>query len=257
MTKNDSPLFAPTDVVAAIGLMTRLPVKVDAEKAQSRGARAAWAYPVAGAIVALIAAALGFGLSLANLPAGIIAGAVLLTQVVVTGALHEDGLADTADGLWGGWTVERRLEIMKDSRIGTYGVLALVFSVLFRWSLLTALVATPHFFAALLVAATVSRAGMIGVMYALPNARKGGLSAQTGRPSVVTTAAGIVLSYGLALALFGFGGSVTLALASTVAMAGLGTIAKAKIGGQTGDVLGASQQVNEIMVLAALVALVV
>ncbi len=76
---------------------------------------------------------LGSGLGLGS---GIVAAMVLAAQAMITGAMHEDGLADTADGLWGGWDKARRLEIMKDSHIGTYGVMALILTVLVRWSAL-------------------------------------------------------------------------------------------------------------------------
>jgi len=131
--RDTSPLLLPTDITAALGLLSRLPVPVDGAKAAARGAAAAWAYPVAGfvigALMALIASmALWLGLS-----APIAAGLALTAGVIVTGAMHEDGLADSADGLWGGWEPAGRLEIMKDSHIGVYGVCALVLSLLLRW----------------------------------------------------------------------------------------------------------------------------
>ena len=118
------------DLRLALGLLTRLPLPSTPDMA--RGAQAAWAWPLAGlAPAALAALAMTLGSALGVLP-GVTAALGLAVSVMVTGAMHEDGLADTADGLWGGWTPERRLEIMKDSRLGTYGVLGLVSAVSLR-----------------------------------------------------------------------------------------------------------------------------
>ncbi len=136
MSDNDMTLIDPRDVAAATGLLSRLPVPVDTDLATRRGARAAWAYPIAGLAIGIVAASVGQIAIWLGLGPMLVAGLVIATLVVITGALHEDGLSDAADGLWGGWTAERRLEIMKDSRIGAYGVLALVIVVALRWQAL-------------------------------------------------------------------------------------------------------------------------
>ncbi|MCL4107731.1 UNVERIFIED_CONTAM: hypothetical protein GTU68_022192 [Idotea baltica] len=235
--------------------MTRLPIPVDAEKAQARGAQAAWAYPVAGGLAALLAGLGGLGFGALGLPDTIVAGLALAVLILITGALHEDGLADTADGLWGGWTLDRRLEIMKDSHIGSYGVLALTLSVLLRWACLVALVPTGAFLPALVVAGMLSRAGMIAVMGALRNARKGGLSATTGRPQTGIIAIGGGLAVLATLLCFGFAATFALMITLVFVTSSAAAIANRKIGGQTGDTLGATQQINEIALLACLAAL--
>jgi adenosylcobinamide-GDP ribazoletransferase len=137
---------------------------------------------------------------------------------------------------------------MKDSQIGTYGVIALIGTLGLKWIALSALLSTGNWGLALLGAAVASRAAMVCVMYVLPNARPSGLSQQTGKPPLpaVATAAGIgfiALLFGLAsLAAVG----VVLVVVITTAWI---AIAKAKIGGQTGDVLGATQQIVEITIL--------
>ena len=179
------------------------------------------------------------------------AGVALAAQIALSGGLHEDGLADTADGFWGGSAPARRLEIMKDSRIGSYGVIALVLSLGLRWQALSLLFASGHVAAPLVAAAVLSRGTMAVLMSALPNARGEGLSASVGRPSQGTALLAVGVALALSLAAVGWailGPLLWLALA-TIGLAGL---ARAKIGGQTGDVLGASQQIGEVAVLIAL-----
>ncbi|MEM6896800.1 MAG: adenosylcobinamide-GDP ribazoletransferase [Pseudomonadota bacterium] len=238
-------LIEARDLPAAVGLLTRLPVTVDGQWAAARGARAAWAYPLAGLLVGALVCALAAGLS-GVLSPGFAAAMALAAGIIVTGALHEDGLADSADGLWGGWTRERRLEIMKDSRIGTYGVLALVLSLLLRWQGLSALIGAEAWWAIAIIPA-VSRGAMVPLM-ALRQARPGGVSAAVGRPPAPTILLALALSALLLLPLGGAGFGVALTLAVTAAAVAL--IAQVKIGGQTGDILGASQQITEIAALA-------
>jgi adenosylcobinamide-GDP ribazoletransferase len=237
-------------VAEALMLLSRLPVPV--RLTVPRGARAAWAWPLAGALVAALAALAGIGALAVGLPQGVAAGLALAAGVLLTGALHEDGLADTADGLWGGSTRDRRLEILRDSRIGTYGVVALVLGLGLRWQVLAVLVADPWALAAAMVAAAaLSRAAMAGVARALPPARPDGLSVATGRPppGAVVLGGGIALALGLGLT--GPAGAVA-ALAAALAAALVAGLARARIGGQTGDILGASQQLAEIAVLLVL-----
>ncbi|RZJ77952.1 MAG: adenosylcobinamide-GDP ribazoletransferase, partial [Brevundimonas sp.] len=170
---------------------------------------------------------------------------------MLTGGLHEDGLSDTADGLFGGWTKARRLEIMKDSRVGSYGVLALVLVTLARWSALTAVLVYGGHWAALVATGALSRAPMVLVMSLLPNARGEGLSHATGRPGSVTAMIALSLAVAIAVALTGWT-AVPLAFAALGAAVALAASALRRIGGQTGDVLGASQQLAEVACLAVL-----
>lgn len=227
-------LFA--DLRAALGLLTRLPVAVTT----APDPRAAWAWPLAGALVgALAALAGGFGMALGVVP-GVAAALVLAVEAAATGGLHEDGLADCADGFWGGRDPARRLEIMKDSRVGSYGVLGLGLVLLARWAALTALL-TVGDWGAVIAAAAMSRAPMAVLMAALPNARGSGLSASHGVPPVEVAATGVALALGLGLILAG-ASVLPMALAMAAATGGVALVARAKIGGQTGDVLGAAQQ---------------
>lgn len=251
MRKTDALPRVSDDIRTALALLSRLPVPNGA----SRGAQAAWAYPLAGVVIGLIAGLIGVIALWFGLPAPLAALFALAAQVIVTGAMHEDGLADSVDGLWGGWSRARRLEIMQDSHIGAFGVIALILSLAARWAALWLLFAVggATALAAIVTAAAVSRAAMPAVMWALPNARGAGLSKGVGRPNMRTCGLAAGIAAGVALFLTGwsvFGLLIWAALATIL----VGWIAKNKIGGQTGDILGAVQQVAEIAVLLSIIA---
>lgn len=230
------------DIAAAIGLLTRLPVPFAAPQAQG-----AWAWPLAGLLVGIIVACVAMVMDWLGLPASLAAVFVLVAGAVVTGGLHEDGLADCADGFWGGRTPARRLAIMKDSRIGSYGVLALVLTVLLRWQAVV-LILDAEAWPVLIAAAVLSRAPMAALAAALPNARGGGLSQSIGRPDRMTALRGIGLALILGMVAAGVPG-LCMAFWAGIAAFGVAMLARAKIGGQTGDVLGASQQMAETAAL--------
>ena len=157
--------------------------------------------------------------------------------------MHEDGLADCADGFWGGYDPTRRLEIMKDSQIGSYGVLALLLGIGLRWQALTVLLGSGPDLGPDLAVAMLSRAAMPALMRGLPNARQSGLSQSVGRPrwplsrrdrGPVGAAAGAATGRSQGIGPRSDGMAVTTL--------GMGLLARRKIGGQTGDVLGACQQ---------------
>lgn len=253
MTKSPSAGFPVWDIPVALALLTRLPLPRLPDAAFARQARAAWAYPVVGLIVGGLAVLAGWLAQGLGLPVAAAAGLVLLVQVAVTGAMHEDGLSDTVDGLWGGHTRERRLEIMRDSRTGSYGILALIFGVGLRWIAVSGLLALAP--GAVIAAAVLSRGFMPCVMAALRHARSDGLAHRVGRASWATAGTALLLGLILALAV---GGWVVLVpgLIAALAVAALALIARAKIGGQTGDILGATQQVGEIVLLLGLLAMI-
>jgi adenosylcobinamide-GDP ribazoletransferase len=250
-TDRDSALLHPSDPACALGLLTRLPVPVTTA---TRGARAAWAWPLAGAVLGGLAGLTGAAALSLGLPAPVAALLALGALVMLGGGLHEDGLADAADGLWGGWSPERRLEIMRDSRIGSYGVMALVLSLGLRAVALALIFETGAgaAAAALIVAAMLSRAAMAGVMAALPPARADGLARDQGRPPAATVALAAALAIAAAALLAGATGLLAAAAAALVA-SGVARLARARIGGQTGDILGMAQQLAEIAALLCLI----
>ncbi len=239
-------------IAAAIGLLTRLPVPGGGGAVRPGDA---WAWPVAGLAVGCVgglagAAALGLGL-----PAPLAAGLCLGALILATGGLHEDGLADTADGLWGGGTPDRRLEIMRDSRIGSYGTLALVVVTGLRWQALATLAAAggAALVAGVIVAGAAGRAPMAAVMAALPPARSDGLSRLVGQPPTAAAWGGAAIAAGAALILWP-GAVPALLLLCPLPALWLGGLARRRLGGQTGDVLGATQQLSETVALAVLAA---
>ena len=240
------------DPLLSLVLLTRLPLPPLARESFSRQARAVWAFPLAGLVVGTLASLSGL-LALCWWPPLVAAGLALSVQVLVTGALHEDGLADTADGFWGGFERARRLEIMKDSHIGSYGVLALILGIGLRWAALTALFDAGLVWAPVALG-VLSRAAMPVLMASLPNARGSGLSQSVGRPPRGAVLTGLALALVLAYLAIGWS-ALPAALLCAPLVLGLRALAKAKIGGQTGDVLGACQQVTELGAALALLAL--
>ena len=245
LTVRPSLHTAISDIKTAFAVLTRLPVKASFE----RTAEATWAFPVVGACVGVLVLAIALVADWAGLSLGLSAGLAIAAAVIVTGAMHEDGLADSADGLWGGWTPARRLDIMRDSHIGTYGVLALILVIILRFSAVSA-VMNNLYFGGLVAAAVLSRAAIPFVMTLLPHARADGLSVQTGRPSGTTAAMGAVLALALSWMCIGFVPTVFAACVCGGMTVAVMKIAKAKIGGQTGDILGATQILCELSVLA-------
>lgn len=215
---------------------------------------AAWAFSLVGLGVGVISA-LGLLLALwLGVPPAVAAGLALSVGILVTGGLHEDGLADLADGFGGGQTRARKLEIMRDSRIGSYGTLALILSIGLRWQALAAIASDSWVLAAcaLIAAATLSRAGLPAMMVVLPAARDDGLGQQAAGGD--WTGAGIAATIGLVAAVILLGpvtGFLAICSAAIACMA-LGGLAQRQIGGQTGDVLGAAQQVSEIAIWTVL-----
>ncbi len=208
---------------------------------------AALAIALPGALVLLIAGLAGLGTLLA-------ATFAVTALVLTTGALHEDGLADSADGLFGGQTPERRLEIMKDSRVGSYGALGLGLSLLLRVTALAAILDAAGAWAGaaiVLAAAPWSRSEGLRLLATLPPARPDGAAAAVGQPEANTVLIAFTLSaalsFGLVLAAaLPVAGLVTGWALASLSTWGLARLARRLLGGQTGDIIGAAQQIAEI-----------
>jgi adenosylcobinamide-GDP ribazoletransferase len=235
--------------LAALMLLTRLPVRVERPMDPAAFPRAfAW-FPAVGALVGAAGglALWAAGSALPPLAAALVAVAV---QVRLTGGLHEDGLADLADGLGGGRDRARTLAIMRDSRIGTYGVRALVLGIGLRAALLAPLAGTVEAVAVLAAAGALSRAPLGTMAATMPPARPDGLAVAQGRPSAATAAAAAMLGLGLAAALVPQW--PVMAAGAALAAAAVAASALRRLGGVTGDVHGGAQQAAEIAALLAL-----
>jgi adenosylcobinamide-GDP ribazoletransferase len=237
------------ELKASIVFCTRLPLLRATPIAGATLANSAWAFPIAGLAVGAIGAVVYALAHHEGLPAWPAAALTVAATLLATGCLHEDGLADTADGFGGGKTREQKLAIMRDSRIGTYGVCALTLSLVIR---ICAVASFPNAHAvvwALFAAHGAARACMPVLMYALPPARRDGLSFDAGRPAgngvAVAAAFGFVI---LAFCLHPIRGLVALIVLGIVGVV-MAWLSSRQIEGQTGDVLGALEQVSEIAVL--------
>ncbi|ALN72046.1 adenosylcobinamide-GDP ribazoletransferase [Aureimonas sp. AU20] len=240
----------------ASAFLTRLPApaRVFDGSPPPLGADAS-AFALVGLIIALPPALLLLSLAALGLQPLAAALLALLCLIALTGALHEDGLADTADGLFGHAPRERALEIMKDSRIGTYGALALIGSVAARAVLLGDLAGHAPSLAALalIAAAGASRGAMAWVWSSLPSARPGGLSSRMEAPSRragrwAAFAAWAIAAFAGA-AIGGVAGAVLPALLGVGGLCLFRAFLLRRLGGTTGDTLGAAQQICEILLL--------
>jgi adenosylcobinamide-GDP ribazoletransferase len=236
------------DFGIATALLTRLPMD-RAVPADGSIAAASWAFPLVGAGIGALAAIAFLVTELLGLGPAPAAFLAVLAGVAVTGALHEDGLADTLDGFMGGHDREQKLAIMRDSRQGTHGVLALVFSIGLRAGVLAAMAEPFHAGLALLAAHAFSRGLLPAAMRLLLPARADGLGATAGTPTRLVAAAAALIGAVVALGALGpVKGGVAIILAGGAAtLAAL--LARRQIGGYTGDVLGALQQTGEIVML--------
>ena len=223
----------------AVMLLTRLPVGTIRGDAPDLPA-SRWAWPLVGLLTGSIGWAVMAMALAADLGASLAALLGVAAMVIATGAMHHDGLADSADGLWGGHDTARRLEIMRDSRIGSYGVLALIFAVGLEWQAIMASSAVTWTGFALI--AVASRLAMMIVSDLVPNARSDGLGRSAHGGGRRAWLPGGVAALLLCMACGGW-----LALLAIAAIgAGVATVARRKIGGQTGDILGAVQVLSAI-----------
>jgi adenosylcobinamide-GDP ribazoletransferase len=244
------------DFYFCLGFFTRLPFPSAASRSEPHPlvtfSRAVRMLPVAGGLVGVLAAIVMAAASRFGFPPPLAAPLAICSLVLLGGAMHEDGLADCADGFSGGATRERKLEIMRDSQIGTFGAVALVLSLYLRAASL-ALIADESLALALTVligAAALSRTASLMPLALLPPARENGAGFAARMPERAALAIAACLAVVFALAPVAAGASPVRSLAAIAAATGAAyaivLLARKQIGGQTGDVAGAAQQVSEI-----------
>jgi adenosylcobinamide-GDP ribazoletransferase len=240
------------EFLAAFTFLTRLPLgRAQADAPQLSLADTSWAFPVVGLVIGAvggIAYAIASALALPALAAALIAVA---STALITGALHEDGLADTADGFGGGDTREAKLDIMRDSRIGTFGVIALILSIGLRTVAIADIATHWHVFVALIAAHALSRGVLPAALHRLDPARDDGLGAGAGRPEQNQVLIALAIALIIAVIAIGLHAGLSAAVVAAIIAAAIGWLAQRQIGGQTGDVLGAIEQGAETAALLA------
>lgn len=237
------------DLATSLGFLTRLPMPSGLPFTTL--ADAMRAFPWAGALIGAAAGLLLALLAALGLPDLVVAGLTLAALALATGALHEDGLADTADGFGGGRDLDRKLAIMRDSHIGTYGVLALVLGLLIKAGALSALTDAPALHSIALLAATgaLSRAAIVWFMASTPPARRDGVAHAAGQPSDFTARSALISGTVIALALL----LLTQGLVPALLIIGAGALVAVlfrqlslrQIDGHSGDTCGALQFLSE------------
>jgi adenosylcobinamide-GDP ribazoletransferase len=248
------PAASVRAAVAAVTFLTRVPIGRTLDVGGEDVARGAVAFPVVGAGVGALTGATAVLLH-PHVPALVAAGVAVAVAAVVTGAMHVDALADTADG-FGCRTREAALAAMRDSRLGTFGVTAVVVDLLVKTAAIAGLLASGGTLRALVAAGALSRAASPPLALALPYAggTAGPGSVLSGRVGAVAVSVGAVIGLGIALAVAGTTG---LALAAAVAVTAvcLAFVFRRRLGGVTGDCLGAVTELGETVALVVAVAL--
>ena len=244
------------DARIAAAFLTRLPLPLAHPPGPGRLAQASWAFPIVGLAVGIVGGLVYGATNWLGLPPLLAAVFAFTAQIGLTGGLHEDAAGDVADGLGGGATRERKLNLMRDSRTGTFGILALFVIFTARVVAISALAETESVIAALVTAGAASRAAMVAVMAMMAPARSDGLGAQAGRPHTGTVATALIIAVVVGLLALGTVAGTAGLAGAAIGAGGLMWIAWHQIGGHTGDVLGACQQAAEVLCLSAIVAVV-
>lgn len=240
------------DPALAVVFLTRVPLPIRGPLDDGAHARAMAWFALVGLMVGFIGGGAYTLAVLAGLPAWPAALLAVGATAMVTGALHEDGLADMADGIGGGRTREDKLEIMRDSRLGTYGGLALMIALSLRVAAIVAFTDPLTVAPAMAAAGAISRAFVPLVAWRMRAARNDGLAAGAGRPPGRNVASCLMMGVAMAILLLGAKVLAPIVVAG-LAVGAVSLVASRHLGGYTGDVLGAVQQCAEIAFLLALV----
>src|ERR1700712_1186051 len=236
------------DLKMAVGFLTRLPVPHPDGTGPANFARAYRLFPLVGGLIGLAMGVLCLALRQVGVPDLAAAALVLGAGALLTGALHEDGLADVADGFGGGRDIEGKLAIMRDSRIGSYGAIALLVGFATK---LSALAAIPDGYVvqSLIAAHALARGVLPALALNLPYARQDGLARTSGQPDTTTTVIAGALALLIALLSLSWLDVLWAVVAAGISGLVIARLALRQIGGQTGDVLGAAEQVAETVIL--------
>ncbi len=241
------------DLRCAVAFLTRVPMPHPEGATPPNFARAHRAFPLAGAAIGAVIGVVYWGLQMIGLPHLAVAALALGAGILLTGALHEDGLADVADGFGGGRDKAAKLDIMLDSRLGTYGALILLVTFVAKLSALAALPRSAVL-PSLMATHALARAPLSVMAMTMPYARKEGLAATAGRPDIATVTTAVILALVIAFLTLPWTAAIGASLAAAGGAACIAMLAQRQIGGQTGDVLGGAEQISETAILLLLAA---
>lgn len=244
------------DVAVALVFLTRLPIRPGFTFGMGALRTACRAFPLVGLIVGGLSGTLYVLATMLGLPSLVAALIAIAAQVMLTGALHEDAIADVADGFGGGTDRDSKLTIMRDSHVGTYAVVILILVIGIKAAAISEIEDPLMVFALLVAASSISRGLMGWALYLLPPARDDGLGRGAGQPEIMAVLGATLLTVLIAILILGASIGAIALLAAIVGAALIGAVAYRQIGGQTGDVLGAIQQVSELFILLACVAII-
>ncbi|WP_288903358.1 adenosylcobinamide-GDP ribazoletransferase [uncultured Sneathiella sp.] len=242
------------DFMVGLIFLTRLPIQPGFTFDMTALKSACRAFALIGLIVGGVTGTVYLLAAYMGLPLHVSAILAIAAQIVVTGALHEDAIGDVADGFGGGTDKQKKLAIMRDSRVGTYAVVALILVIGLKIAVLGSMPDPLLGFAFIVVAASLSRGLITWALYLLPAARVDGLGHGAGRPDMMAPLASTVICVLVAIFILGPQLGAIALMAGIVGASLMGMIAKRQIGGQTGDVLGAIQQISEVFILIACLA---
>ena len=247
MTASDNRFLK--DFYSSVVFLTRFPAPPWVEAAKRPLATSMWAFPIVGVLIAAVGGAIYLFCSLLGLPVFVTALFTVVTMIIATGGLHEDGLSDLADGVWGGPDPQQRLSIMSDSRIGAYGTIALIASVGSRTAAIAAISDPTLILGALVATCAVSR-GMMPIIMTVSRPAKGdGLGASAGTPAKSACVVSLLLAFTITM-LSAPGGWLICMIAAAMGTLLVSWLAHRALGGYTGDTIGASQQLAEMFALA-------
>ncbi|MFA0413526.1 adenosylcobinamide-GDP ribazoletransferase [Vibrio renipiscarius] len=232
----------------ALGFFSRLPIPSSTPYSELRMNQAGRYFGVVGVLLGAICGGLYCLFSLLW-PANVAVLLTMASSLLLTGAFHEDGLTDMADGIGGGMTLERRLTIMKDSRIGTYGAATLVMALLAKYVLLTEVASITSMFLTILVTYTLSRCVAASLIFDMPYVAD--LDSSKSKPLAnrqsKTDLAVLIATAVLSALLLPVALAALLLIAAIIFRALFKTWLIRRIGGFTGDCLGAAQQLMELL----------
>ena len=239
------------EVRLCLGFLTRIPVFSVEYSGHSSLASASWAFPIVGVIIGLAVAVVLWLTEMFGLGAQLSALLTIAVMTILTGALHESGLAKTADGFGTTGTAGTRLGAMRDPSISIFGMIALIVVFSGRWLALGDLIAIlfSQGIWALIAAGAISRGILPFVMHAAPVAVVDGVSITADRPEARPAWIALAIAGVIGLFAFGFGGTIVVLLVTGIVAYAIAQMAQRLIGGQNADVLGAIQQVAEVTVL--------